>query len=172
MSYPTRADGLGKYGKQDLWLNNPQGLIRREIQPNNVRSITLDLSRPVIDSKEGVSKTPLNSSTETSPSGVVERQFNEISIICLHPVKWVLPLLARIDLGEMAIKRYLVFSKAPVLLEPHHQIVLSRTLVGGVTPLQRYSRYILQLQPTGLKWARARLKVLSRKKSFTNHIYI
>ena len=35
----------------------------------------------------------------------------------------VLPLWARVDLGAMAMKRYSAFSKAPALLEPHHQIV-------------------------------------------------
>ena len=35
----------------------------------------------------------------------------------------VLPLRVRVDLGEMAIKGYSAFSKAPALLEPHHQIV-------------------------------------------------
>ncbi len=42
--------------------------------------------------------------------------------------------------------------KASALLEPHHQIVLChiRTLVrGGLTPLQRCSRCILQPQLTG-----------------------
>ena len=40
---------------------------------------------------------------------------------------------ARVDLGEIAMKRYSAFPKAPALLEPHHQIVyfISRTLVGG-----------------------------------------
>ena len=35
----------------------------------------------------------------------------------------VLPVRAREDLGEMAMKEYSTFSKAPALLEPHHQIV-------------------------------------------------
>ena len=35
----------------------------------------------------------------------------------------VLPLSARVDLGEMAIKGYSTFPKSPALLEPYHQIV-------------------------------------------------
>ena len=35
----------------------------------------------------------------------------------------MLPLQARVDLGAMAIKGYSSFTKAPALLEPHHQIV-------------------------------------------------
>ena len=35
----------------------------------------------------------------------------------------VLPLRARVDQGAMTIKEYSAFPKAPVLLEPHHQIV-------------------------------------------------
>ena len=35
----------------------------------------------------------------------------------------VLPLRARMDLGEMAVKGYSAFLKAPALLEPHHQTV-------------------------------------------------
>ena len=36
--------------------------------------------------------------------------------------------LARVNLGEMAKKGYFPFSKAPTLLEPHHQIVLCHIL--------------------------------------------
>ena len=36
----------------------------------------------------------------------------------------MLALQARVDLGAMAMKRYSTSHKAPVLLEPHHQIVL------------------------------------------------
>ena len=35
----------------------------------------------------------------------------------------VLPLRARVDMGAMAMKGCSAFLKAPVLLEPHHQIV-------------------------------------------------
>ena len=35
----------------------------------------------------------------------------------------VLPLRARVDLREMAMKGYSAFPKAPALLEPHHQII-------------------------------------------------
>ena len=34
-----------------------------------------------------------------------------------------LPLRARADLGSLSMKGYSTFPKAPVLLEPHHQIV-------------------------------------------------
>ena len=44
----------------------------------------------------------------------------------------VLPLRNRLDLGAMAMKVYFPFPKPPVLLEPHHQIILCyiRTIVG------------------------------------------
>ena len=66
----------------------------------------------------------------------------------------MIPPWARVDLGVMAIKKYSAFPKALALLEPHHQMyfsVISRPLVGGggLTPLQRCSRCILQTQPTG-----------------------
>ena len=69
----------------------------------------------------------------------------------------MLPFQARMDLGAMAMKRYSAFPKAPVLLDPYHQIVEcyiqdthSREMV--LPPLQRRSRYILQPpQPTELK---------------------
>ena len=35
----------------------------------------------------------------------------------------MLPLQTKVDLEVMAIKGYFPFPKAPVLLEPHHQIV-------------------------------------------------
>ena len=47
-------------------------------------------------------------------------------------------------------------------------IVISRTLVGvGLTPLQRCSRFILQLQPTGLSNIMYNI-VIVRKKSYSN----
>ena len=52
----------------------------------------------------------------------------------------MLPLHARMDLGVMAIKRYSAFSKAPALLEPHHQIPQCHkqdTCWLGVLPLWR-----------------------------------
>ena len=66
----------------------------------------------------------------------------------------MLPLRARVNLGAMAIKGYSTFSKAPALLEPHHQIVLCHiqdTRCGwwDLSPLHRNSRCILQLQPNG-----------------------
>ena len=35
----------------------------------------------------------------------------------------VLPLRTRVNLGAMAMKGYSEFTKAPALLEPHHQTV-------------------------------------------------
>ena len=64
----------------------------------------------------------------------------------------MLPLQARADLRTMAMKGYSAFPKAPALLEPHHQIVLCHiqdTCWGGLSPLQRSSRCILQPQLTG-----------------------
>ena len=52
------------------------------------------------------------------------------------------------------MKGYSAFPKAPALLEPHHQIVkchIQDTRWGGLTPLQRSSRCILEPQPTGQK---------------------
>ena len=49
----------------------------------------------------------------------------------------VLPLWARVDLGAMVMKGYSAFSKAPALLEPHHQIVsviTGHSLGWGVYP--------------------------------------
>ena len=61
----------------------------------------------------------------------------------------VLPIRARVDLGAMAMKGYSAFTKAPALLEPHHQIVqchLQDIRWGGcLTPLQRRSRSIQRL---------------------------
>ena len=65
----------------------------------------------------------------------------------------MLPCRDRVDLRAMAMKGYSVFPKAPASLEPHHQIVLCHIQDtrwgGGLTPLQRSSRCILQLQLTG-----------------------
>ena len=65
----------------------------------------------------------------------------------------VLPRRARMDPRVVAMKGCSTFPKAPASLEPHHQIVLSHipghSLCGGITPLQRYSRCILEPQPTG-----------------------
>ena len=53
----------------------------------------------------------------------------------------------------MAMKGYSTFPKAPALLEPHQSDCLvsypGHSLGGGLTPLQRSSRCILQPQPTG-----------------------
>ena len=66
----------------------------------------------------------------------------------------MLPLQNRVELGVMATKGFSTFPKAPVLLEPHHQIVLCHiqyTRWESLTPLQRSSRCILQPQPMGLR---------------------
>ena len=62
----------------------------------------------------------------------------------------LLPFWAREDLGAMAMKGCSAFPKAPASLEPHHQIYCHTqdTHWGGLTPLQRCSRCILQPQPT------------------------
>ena len=59
----------------------------------------------------------------------------------------VLPLRARVDWGAIAVKGCPAFPKAPVLMEPHHQIVschISGHSLGSLTSLQRCSRCILQ----------------------------
>ena len=65
----------------------------------------------------------------------------------------MVPLWARVDLGMTLLKGYSTFPKDPALLEPHHQIgyvhILDTRWARGLTPLQRCSQCILQLQPTG-----------------------
>ena len=65
----------------------------------------------------------------------------------------VLPLWAKVNLGGMAMKRYLAFPKTPTLWKPRHQMVwchIQDTRWGGVlTPQQRCSRCILKPQLTG-----------------------
>ena len=56
-------------------------------------------------------------------------------------------LRVRMDQGVVAIKGYFAFPYAPALLKTHYQMVYHE--VGGLTPLQRCSRCILQLQLTG-----------------------
>ena len=59
----------------------------------------------------------------------------------------------RVDLGVIAMKEYSTFPKAP-RLEPHHQMVyfyIQDTYGKSLTLLQRYSKCILQSQPTQLK---------------------
>ena len=54
--------------------------------------------------------------------------------------------------GAMSIKRYPAFNKSE-FLKPHPQIVYCHVqdiCLGSLTPLQRWIRCILQLQPTGL----------------------
>ena len=75
----------------------------------------------------------------------------------------MLPLQARVDLGVMAMKGCSTFLKATESLEPHHQIaychILDTRWGGGLTPLQRCSRCILQPQPTG-KYTELHLKTV------------
>ena len=64
---------------------------------------------------------------------------------------------ARVDLGAMAMKGYSAFPKAPASLEtlPSDCLVsLPGHSLGGLTPLQRCSRCILQSQPTGQPYSR------------------
>ena len=64
----------------------------------------------------------------------ISTQFSSIWPIDRTPYQ-VIPLQASVDLGVMAMKGYSTFSKAPPLLEPHHQIVLcpiQDTRWGGV----------------------------------------
>ena len=66
--------------------------------------------------------------------------------------KQVLPLEVRVDLGVMIMKEHSTIS------ELQNQSVISDGLLyqdiccraGGLTPLQRYSWHILQLEQTGL----------------------
>ena len=64
----------------------------------------------------------------------------------------VLPFQAWVDLVAIAMKGYSAFPKAPVLLEPHHQIIKSYLghLLWVGTSMQRWSWCILQPQTTGL----------------------
>ena len=55
------------------------------------------------------------------------------------------------SIGMIAMKEYSTFPKDPALLDPHHQIVychIQDIHWGSLTPPQRWSQYILQLQPT------------------------
>ena len=64
----------------------------------------------------------------------------------------VLPFWVRVDLGEMAIKGFSSFSKAPALMESPHQIAkchIQDTRWRNLASLQRSSQCILQPQPTG-----------------------
>ena len=69
----------------------------------------------------------------------------------------MLPLRARVDLGAMAMKGYSAFPKAPGIAgtSPSDCLVSypGHSLGGGLTPLQRSSRCILQSQPTGQPFA-------------------
>ena len=66
----------------------------------------------------------------------------------------MLPLLARVDPGAIAMTGYFAFPKAPALQSLTIKLfdVISRIFVGrrGLTPLQRYRRCIQQPLPTGL----------------------
>ena len=70
----------------------------------------------------------------------------------LMPNPFLYKYQARVDLGAMAMKGYSTFPKAPALLEPPHQTVychIQDSRWGGLTPLQRCNRYILQPLLTG-----------------------
>ena len=86
----------------------------------------------------------------------------------------VLQLVARVDPGAMAMKRFSTFPKAPALLQPHYQIVLChiRILVEGsffFTSPQRYSRCILQ-RPLPAYWARRKWNRWHKFKSKTKFL--
>ena len=80
---------------------------------------------------------------------IVCRQF-QCQIVLFDPYVGpyqVLPLRSRVNLGAMTMKGYSTFPKAE-RLKTHHQIVqcqIQDTLWGSLTPLQRYSRYILHV---------------------------
>ena len=60
--------------------------------------------------------------------------FKQFSLVLFDPRHYqVLPLLAREDLGAMAMKGYFAFSKAASLPELHFLGIISRTLVRGVS---------------------------------------
>ena len=72
---------------------------------------------------------------------------NQHSLVLFDPLigaYQMLPLQARVYLEVMTMKGYSTFSKAPTLLEPHHQIVKCHMQDtgwrGGLTPLKRSSR--------------------------------
>ena len=85
------------------------------------------------------------------------KQFGLVYVHCLllfDPLfTSIWPLRAWVDLESVAIKRYSAFPKAPVLLEPQHRSDCLVSYRGyslwGRTLLHRWSRCILQPQPTG-----------------------
>ena len=77
--------------------------------------------------------------------------FQTIQFSLSNPYQ-VLPFRARANLGAMVMKGYSAFPKAPVLLEPHHQIVLCHnhdTRWGGVSyPYVEKQSVYSTVQPT------------------------
>ena len=65
--------------------------------------------------RDFMSKNPL--------SGFAPKLTIESSALAAYPHSATLPLLAREELGAMAVKAYSGFPKDLALLEPHHQIV-------------------------------------------------
>ena len=64
------------------------------------------------------------------------------------------PFRVRVDLGAEAMQQYFTFIKAPILLQSHirlFSVITGHPLGGGLISLQRWSRCILQPQPTGLR---------------------
>ena len=53
----------------------------------------------------------------------------------------MIPLLARVDLGAMAMKRYTAFSKAPILREPHIRLF---SVISGHSLVEFYSSAEMQ----------------------------
>ena len=89
------------------------------------------------------------------------------------------PFQATVDQVAMAMKGCSVSPKAPALLGPHHQTLVSYPghSWGGLTPLQRCSECILQPQPTGHRkslvkekfWAQQSVKVMLLEHDKTHH---
>ena len=93
----------------------------------------------------------------TTLSNCIPFKCTAMSNSCICPIDrtfQVLTLRARMDQGAIGMKEYFAFPEAPALpgfISRSFNLKI-RTLVGrGLMPLQRYNRYILQPQPTGLK---------------------
>ena len=66
----------------------------------------------------------------------------------------MLPFQVRVDLGAMALKGCTAFPKAPVSLEPHHQIIkcpIQDTLWGGGLLQSVYSIVQLTVQVVSMR---------------------
>ena len=88
----------------------------------------------------------------------------------------VLPFQVRVDLGVMAMKGYSAFSKLRELMKPWHQIVSCHILDthwwGRLTPQQRCSRCILQLQRTDRFMPFSKLFVQSEMQTAISRTWI